>query len=507
MLTLQRPDSKVSALMGENKGIKNGDVIRPSLFSIPFVLGDRKVVLNTFTRQCIETKYFSWFEKPCELKYDEKDTEMKDLIASDFLIARDFDEVKKYIGMLSFLRRAEKAEPGYAGYTILPTTACNARCVYCYELGLKQKTMSKEIVEQTIRYILSTKKENACINLHWFGGEPLIGERIIDRICEAMRENDVEYKSTMISNGSLMTEELAEKVRKEWHLNSVQITLDGRDEVYCERKRYPAFEGSPYKSVLKGVHAMLKHDIRVDIRLNVDEENMDEMLALTDELEEEFENDSMISIYCHSIFAEEDDDSNRANDELYVGIRKLNDRLVKFNRNRREKNNKPDENKDFYDRSDEMKRYYCMGDKPTMGPAILPDGSLYLCELIGDLDSVGTVYDETPVNRDLYIERNRLSEEKCNQCGMFPVCTDFSGCPVKIRDCYRENMERERSKLMPLETERRLPPINMVVGGKIIRVTEPNPEFIEENRDFIVPTYHKPQEKMNCDEIKELLSQ
>ena len=500
MITLQRPDPKVNALMGENKGVHDGDLICPSIFAIPFRLGKRNVVLNTSTGQCIETEYFSLFESPKNITYDGSDSEMEDLVASDYLVSCDLDETKKYLSILSVLRRMENQKPGYIGYTILPTTACNARCAYCFEAGLKYESMSDEIVEQTIRYIKATKKEDSAVSFQWFGGEPLMGEKIIDRICRAMREADINYSSSMASNGSLMTEELAAKAKEEWHLNSIQITLDGREDMYNERKNYRSFNGSPYKAVLRGIHYMLDQEIRVSIRLNVDESNLDEMMALVVELGSEFKDNSRISIYCHSIFADGNDFKDGENDKLYSGMDKLNEKLEEFNSTRKT----PDKTKegDYYDRSGAVKRYYCMVDSPTAGPVILPNGNLHLCEHIGGIPVVGTVFDEALIEHKSKVKKDRAVTEKCRRCGLLPVCTDFNECPTEIRDCYKENLAKEKSKLRALENETRIPPVNIKIDGKIIRVTEPDAKFLSKNRESIVASYLKPEETISCAEAK-----
>jgi len=506
MITLQRPDPKVSALIGENKGIHNGDVVRPSIFAIPFVLGKRKVVLNTLTGHCVETKEYTLFENPKELTYDDNDDEMRALVAYDYLVARDFDEVKKYTDMLLLLRRIEKKKAGYTGYTILPTTACNARCAYCYELGMKYETMSDEIAEQTIHYIRETRCKDANIRLTWYGGEPLMKEDIIDRICRGLRDANIEYSSSMISNGSLMTEEMATKAKEDWHLNSIQVTLDGREDVYCERKRYIAFEGSPYRAVLKGIHAMLDQKIHVSIRLNVDEENLEELMKLADELETEFDSDSGISVYCHSIFTEIDDDTDIDIDKLYGGMERLNKRLEKFKTNsftEDEESEKSDSN--YYDRQGKLKRYYCLVDSPASGPVILPGGELTLCSRIDEFPTVGTVFDETPVDREPFVKRDRAKREKCSRCGLLPVCTDFSACPTINRDCYRETLAKEKQKLISLEEEKRLPPINMSIKGRIIRVIEPEQSFLDANRELITPSYIKPEETMDSITAEKML--
>ena len=332
-----------------------------------------------------------------------------------------------------------------------------------------------------------------------------MGEKAIDRICEAMREKGVRYNSSMISNGSLMTEKMAEKAKKQWHLRNIQITLDGREAVYCERKCYPSFEGSPYRAVLDGIHALLKRDIRVSIRLNVDENNLEEMNALIDELENEFEGKGNISIYSHGIFAESEEEAEKNADALYDGMEMLNERLYRFNRNRGGASKKKVKRK-YYDRRFTAKRYFCMADNPPTGPVIVPNGNLHLCEHIGDRPVVGTVFDTGIVDKDKFVERGRENKEKCVSCPFFPRCTDFTGCPTIDRDCYRERKAVEIRNLRSLEKAKRLPPVTISHDGKIIRVTEPTAEFAERCTPILVDDFLKADMTMNQDEAERLLN-
>ena len=72
--------------------------------------------------------------------------------------------------------------------------------------------MSPETVEDTLRFILSHKpEEQNKIHIHWFGGEPMCAADHIDRISDGLAEAGIEYTAEMTSNGSLFTEELAQK--------------------------------------------------------------------------------------------------------------------------------------------------------------------------------------------------------------------------------------------------------------------------------------------------------
>lgn len=134
-------------------------------------------VFNNLTKQCIEGTL------PATARVGEGYDE---LICAQFLVPSDKDECA-YYNEISALMRAFNRKKGIKSYTILPTFRCNARCIYCYEEGVTQTTMTPETVEQVIRFIVSTHAGKKA-KITWFGGEPLLGEGIIDRICEGLRE-------------------------------------------------------------------------------------------------------------------------------------------------------------------------------------------------------------------------------------------------------------------------------------------------------------------------------
>ena len=92
-------------------------------------------------------------------------------------------------------------------YRIYTTMACNARCPYCYEKGIKPEHMSYQTADALIEFIVKNCRENSHIVLEWFGGEPLVNEKIIDYICEKLtqllKEKKASFNSNMVSTISL----------------------------------------------------------------------------------------------------------------------------------------------------------------------------------------------------------------------------------------------------------------------------------------------------------------
>ncbi len=128
-------------------------------------------------------------------------------------------EARAYATALFLLKTAEGRKKGYAAYTILPTTGCNARCVYCYEEGMPVHTMTEETVSRLIDFICETKADGP-VKLRWFGGEPQAAASIIRRVSAALEERSVAFTSGMITNASMLTRELAHEAKTQWHLRN-----------------------------------------------------------------------------------------------------------------------------------------------------------------------------------------------------------------------------------------------------------------------------------------------
>ena len=166
----------------------------------------------------------------------------------------------------------------------MPTLACNARCVYCYEAGMDPVTMSPETIQQTIQFI-RYNHDGKPVHLRWFGGEPLLRPEIIDQICIGLKQAGIDYKSAMTSNASLITSEIVKKMTGLWKLRKIQVSMDGSEQEYIRRKQYPVYHDE-YYTVVRNINLLVKAGIRVSIRCNVDEDHCDSLPAFGDDLKE-----------------------------------------------------------------------------------------------------------------------------------------------------------------------------------------------------------------------------
>ena len=241
MVLLRKGDSRVWKI-AEKRELRADRLYRLSGFVFPYENDGIFLLKNTLTKRLyrLEKDEFdaamSLRERSVPLSFlTEHGLEL--LGRARFIVEEGYDETAQYLLMLSIMRTLQDKRPGIRGYTILPTTGCNARCVYCYEEGIRSLTMTPETADRVVDFIVATKWDGA-VTLHWFGGEPLAAPGIISRICRALEERGVRFTSTIITNGTLLTPEMADEARDVWKLKTAQVSLDGARVDYEARKRY-----------------------------------------------------------------------------------------------------------------------------------------------------------------------------------------------------------------------------------------------------------------------------
>ncbi len=263
--------------------------MKHSIYNIVKSRGKTYLIFNTLFNSMIALSK-SEYEQYETLEFSELDL-VGAMVDNGFIIPCSVYEYEYYMYYKEILSSKWN---NHSHYTIVPTTKCNARCIYCYEDGVIQQNMTEEIADAIADVIIKTNKE---FDITWFGGEPLIKVDLIDQISQKLCLADVVYSSGIITNGSLLTEDMIVNKFPLWNIKWVQITIDGLEQEYLRRKCYCCDTSGLFENLLKNIEILLRNEIHVSIRLNIDKNNMDECVNVAEYLYNRFGEFSYLNVY------------------------------------------------------------------------------------------------------------------------------------------------------------------------------------------------------------------
>lgn len=106
------------------------------------------------------------------------------------------------------------------------TYKCNFNCIHCYNSSGKIKSFRKELTDEEILKIvddiLNYTPRSMCI----CGGETLLRKELLYKIGYKVKAKSPKTSLNMVTNGFLMTDEIAENLKKSGYY-MVQVSLDG----------------------------------------------------------------------------------------------------------------------------------------------------------------------------------------------------------------------------------------------------------------------------------------
>ena len=240
-------------------------------------LGENQVVFyNAFTGALavVKAEQYQQFKDYFKSGKEFEDKEFyHQLLANGYILAADVDE--------RFLVKTRLMQGRYdastLSLTIAPTMACNFRCVYCFEQGhYGNHLMDEATQEHLMAFIKRHAKGIKSLFITWFGGEPLVGMSVIEKLSEQIiafcDENKINYSADIVTNGYLLTKDVAEKL-KSYKVRSAQVTIDGPKEIHDARRPMANGQGT-YDVVINNL-LDVQGIIPISLRINVDYNNLD----------------------------------------------------------------------------------------------------------------------------------------------------------------------------------------------------------------------------------------
>lgn len=434
MKVIQRQAVFVSKLLGEQK-INTALKYRFLGFCHFKKIDDGYLLFNNLTKELL----YITVREDALLKnktYDYSDPFIAQLIKKWFLVPENCDDIKLSTQITSLVKQLANSN-NITLYNIVTTTACNARCFYCFEAGVLPKFMNEETCKDVCKYIIENYGGKQ-VKINWFGGEPLCNYKAIDIISEYLSQRSVSFISAMTTNGYLFDDNIILKAEKLWNLKKVQITLDGMEETYNRVKNYKNTDKNPFYRVIDNINKLLHCGISVNIRLNVDKYNISEMYSLVDYLYSKFSNIKGFTVYAHLLFEDtgfvkisRSESERNSIAEEFIAFRRYIEELGIWERGKLEKN---------------IKTSFCMADSVN-AVLVSPEGRLGKCEHYVDSKFSGDIYSDNVVPPD---KDYRKPIERCRSCAYFPSCMRLADCPHCQNECY----EYEQAlRLMDLERQ------------------------------------------------------
>ena len=354
---------------------------------------------------------------------EEEKTLLGQLKYGRFAYDDDYDELQK----LKFAHNVSRYNQSHMGMIIAPTMACNMACQYCYE-GNKTGRMSSDVIRDIIAAVQKQAPGISKFQTNWYGGEPLLAFDIIEELTSAFLElgekHEFGYVSTMISNGYLLTKEVADRL-PDLRIRNVQITLDGPSRLHNQKR--PLKNGrDSFRTIVENIH-YASSKVGIGVRVNIDR-TYD--AAIVEELLGELEEADLrqrIGLYfgqvepatkvCANISETcyEGGDFSQVEVEYYrlllkhgFYISKLPTPLATF--------------------------CFCQSLNSFV---VDPSGNLYRClHYVGDesmsMGNVGSDPNYMHPNFTRLFDFDPFSEQSCTECNLLPVC--LGGCPSRRMD-------------------------------------------------------------------------
>ena len=179
---------------------------------------------------------------------------------------------------------------------IMPTSQCNLGCEYCGQQH-SAGNMPNPIEDRVLRRLehrISRSPGATEFRVSWFGGEPLLGIRSIlrpsKRITEIAAEANLTWVSQMPTNGLLLSPKIAHTMYDDANLRFAEVTIDGPENIHDQsRPQKNPKHGTNYQSIVSNLAYICSNinkfkDLRLSVRVNVHEGNVDSIEDLLQDL-------------------------------------------------------------------------------------------------------------------------------------------------------------------------------------------------------------------------------
>ena len=312
-------------------------------------------------------------------------------------------------------------------YLIL-TDKCNLGCKYCFAdssfpYNYKTGSMTWETAHHAFEFFKHNVDRSYIPDIWFYGGEPFLESELLFNLANYISINEPSFSMTVISNGTLITPEIAQQIKAYPNIN-ITVSVDGAKEIHDANRVYKNGNGS-FEAVERGIACPRQAGVPFGISCTIGTTNVEYTFETIQWLHEHFGTTNIGTNFLV-------DTPRQFVTEDY--IHRANQGLIKFFKNYRE--GSVTENR-FLRKIDTF-----VSGKPRWQDCsacggqivISPDGQIGIChEGLGERHTfVGSLWDK---NFDFYNNptvnewamHSPINQEECLSCPALAVCG--GGCP------------------------------------------------------------------------------
>jgi uncharacterized protein len=391
--------------------------MKKSYYNIEIEVDKGLLLYNVLSRgfALLDKEYTEFYRNEKLWKGDEK--KLKEFLDNGFIVENDDKEI-----YLKRFKESQEYHKKNLNIVFVPTQYCNFNCFYCFEKN-KRKEMDGFILQKSIDfvfYIIEKNKNLENVELNFFGGEPLLKIDEILRFGKSIKEicisRNLNFISSIITNGYFLTPQICETLYKELNLRFIQVTFDG-DKYFHNKRRNNSYE--ILTNNLNSIGEKNFEDLKITIRVQVDKENIQGLRNLLIDLKN-FDKYRNFSVYFARILGEYEE--NLIKDDIYFNEKEFGKLLV---------------NKILPLVFELDLKIFELYPYPRAGGCsftsencfvIDADGSLKECfELVGSEEKYGSIFE---IGKNFEKKLNKFSlPHFCENCKVLPLCN--GSCPLR----------------------------------------------------------------------------
>lgn len=146
------------------------------------------------------------------------------------------------------------------------TNRCNLRCTYCSHFS-SAGDVSRDLAKEEWFQFFKELNRCAVMDVTLEGGEPFCREDLKELIQEIVRDR---LRFSILSNGTLITDEMAAFLTSTGRCDRVQVSIDGSIPM-----THDAFRGKGnFRKAIDGIKTLQKNGVPVDVRVTIHRKNV-----------------------------------------------------------------------------------------------------------------------------------------------------------------------------------------------------------------------------------------